>query len=80
MGTTEILNKRAEKYYWETQDGKFIPVDTLSELHIVNITIKFGKDYLSSHGYNRIIEKFEILRNEHNFYVNGGKLNEKSSY
>lgn len=67
--TEEILRKRNEKYYWETQDGQFIPVDKLTDLHVVNIVIKFGKDYLSTRGYNCIIERFEKLRKESNFYI-----------
>ena len=73
METTEILIKRHEKYYWETQDGQFIPVDKLTDLHVVNIVIKFGKDYLSTRGYNRIIERFNWLRKESNFYIQGEK-------
>ena len=65
----EILNKRNEKYYWKTQDGQFIPVDELDNKHIVNIVIKFGKNYLSSCGHNLIIEKFNQLRKENNFYI-----------
>ena len=60
---------RNEKYYWETQDEQFIPVDKLTNLHIVNIVVKFGKDYLSSHGHNNIIERFNKLREESDFYI-----------
>ena len=67
--TEEILRKREERYYWETQDGQFIPVDELTDLHIVNIVIKFGKDKLYSLGHERIIEKFNELRKESGFYV-----------
>lgn len=69
MNTKEIFENRNEKYYWETQDGQFIPVYELTELHIVNIVVKFGKDKLSRLGHNRIIEKFNNLREEKEFYV-----------
>ena len=69
MKTTEILEKRSEKYYWETQDGQFIPIDELTDLHVINIVIKFGKNYLFAHGHNRIVEKFDELRKASGFYV-----------
>ena len=69
MNEEKILEKRVERYYWETQDGKFIPVDELTDLHIVNIVIKFGKDKLSDLGHSRIIEKFDELRKISGFYV-----------
>ena len=69
MTTEEILRKRGERYYWETQDGQFIPVDELTDLHIVNIVIKFGKDELIALGHSRIIDKFNELRKENSFYV-----------
>lgn len=69
MNGTEILEKRSEKYYWETQDGQFIPVDELTDLHIVNIVIKFGKSKLSALGHKQIIEKFDELRKASGFYI-----------
>ncbi len=69
MDNREILAKIEERYYWQTQEGQFIPVDELTDLHVVNIVIKFGKNYLSSHKHNLIIERFEKLRKESGFYV-----------
>jgi len=69
MTTEEILRKRGERYYWETQDGQFIPVDELTDLYIVNIVIKFGKDKLIALGHNLIIDKFNELRKTSGFYI-----------
>lgn len=69
MDTNELFRKRSERYYWETQDGQFIPVNELTDLHIVNIVIKFGKDQLYALGHERIIERFNELRKTKGFYV-----------
>jgi len=63
-----VNEKRRERYYWETHDGHFIPVDDLDDKYIVNIVIKFGKDYLAENGYRRIIEGFNTVRKASNFY------------
>lgn len=69
MTSEELLRKRSERYYWETQDGTFIPVNELSDLHIVNIVIKFGKDQLYALGHERIVDRFNELRKLRGFYV-----------
>lgn len=54
-----------EKYYWKTQEGKYIKVDDLTDNHIKNIVYLFGKQRLNNHGYHNIVEKFnKIIRNK----------------
>ena len=56
-----------EKYYWHTAEDKYIPVDELTDKHIINIVFKFGKDKLEKIGYHRIVEKFNNIRIQKQF-------------
>ena len=40
-----------ERYYWEKADGTLIPVHELTDLHICNIVMLFGKDNLREIGH-----------------------------
>lgn len=48
-----------EKYYWVKNYDTYVPVDELSDLHICNIIMMFGKPRLNSMGYNNIVRRFE---------------------
>lgn len=57
-----------ERYYWETKDGKLIPVHELTDLHVCNIVMYFGKQRLSETGHSIIVDRFENLNQEYNFF------------
>lgn len=62
-----------ERYYWETKDGRLIPVHELTDLHICNIVMYFGKQRLSETGHSVIVDRFENLNKEYNFFDNVNK-------
>lgn len=65
----EVAKKRMEeKYYWKQEDGTLIPVHELTDLHICNITMKFGKDRLHDMGHSVIADKFAELNREYKFF------------
>lgn len=53
--------KDNEKYYWKTQENKYIKVDDLKDNHIKNIVYLFGKQKLNNCGYHNIVEKFNKI-------------------
>lgn len=57
-----------EKYYWETADGTLIPVHELTDLHVCNIVMKFGKDRLRNMGHAVIADHFEDLNHKYKFF------------
>lgn len=57
-----------EKYYWETKDGDLIPVHELTNLHVCNIVMYFGKEWLNDNGHSVIVNKFESLNKEYRFF------------
>lgn len=57
-----------EKYYWKKEDGTLVPVHELTNYHICNIVMKFGKDWLHKNGHSIIADKFESLNKEHKFF------------
>lgn len=57
-----------EKYYWKKEDGTLIPVHELTDLHVCNIVMKFGKDYLCDIGHAVIAEKFNKLNKKYKFF------------
>lgn len=57
-----------EKYYWEKEDGTLIPVHELTDLHICNIVMKFGKDRLIAMNHSIIVDKFNELNKVHKFF------------
>ena len=57
-----------EKYYWIKEDGTLVPVHELTDLHICNIVMKFGKDWLREMGHSVIADKFEKLNREYKFF------------
>lgn len=57
-----------EKYYWTNEKGEKIPKDELSDLHICNIVMKFGKDDLIFSGHKVIVNKFEKLNKKYKFF------------
>ena len=57
-----------EKYYWETEDGKLIPVHELTDLHICHIVMRFGKDRLAKMGHAVIVDRFNELNRRHKFF------------
>ena len=59
--------KEDELYFWKTKDGKFIPVNELTDDHIVNIVMLFGKQSLERNGHKMIVEKFNKIRKERGF-------------
>jgi len=59
--------KEDEKYFWKTKDGEFIPVNELTDDHIVNIVMLFGKQSLERNGHMMIVEKFNKIRKERGF-------------
>ena len=57
-----------EKYYWTKEDGTKIPVHELTDLHICNIVMKFGKDNLHEMGHSVIADKFTELNRKYKFF------------
>lgn len=57
-----------EKYYWIKEDGTKIPVHELTNYHICNIVMKFGKDNLRKNGHSVIADKFEELNKRCRFF------------
>lgn len=57
-----------EKYYWKKEDGTLVPVHELSNKHVCNIVMKFGKDYLRENGHSVIADKFEDLNRRYKFF------------
>ena len=53
--------KDNEKYYWKTQENKYIKVDDLEDNHIKNIVYLFGKQKLNNCGYHNIVERFNKI-------------------
>ena len=66
----EVINywEKEERYYWRTKDGRLIPVNELTDLHVCNIVMYFGKVQLSEAGYSVIVDRFENLNKEYNFF------------
>lgn len=60
--------KSKEKYYWETEQGEFIPVQELTDLHVCNIVALFGKKWLKANGYINIADRFENLNQKYSFF------------
>lgn len=57
-----------EKYYWTKEDGTKIPVHELTDLHICNIVMRFGKDNLRNMGHSVIADRFVELNKKHKFF------------
>ncbi len=57
-----------EKYYWTKEDGTKIPVHELTDYHICNIVMKFGKDNLRLMGHCVIADKFVELNRKYKFF------------
>lgn len=57
-----------EKYFWENAKGELIPKHEISDYYVCNIVMKFGKDWLVSHGHQVIVDRFERLNKEHKFF------------
>ena len=53
--------KDDEKYYWRTKDGEYIKVDDITNEHLVNIVLKFGKDKLENNGYYSLVKRFNKI-------------------
>lgn len=64
----ELKNMINEKYYWKKEDGTMVPVHELTNSHICNIVMKFGKDRLREIGHSVIADKFEKLNREYKFF------------
>lgn len=60
--------KMDELYYWTDSSGNDVPKHELSDLYVCNIVMKFGKDWLRSHGHATIADRFEALNKEHGFF------------
>lgn len=57
-----------ERYYWEREDGTLVPVHELTDLHVCNIVMKFGKDKLYNMGHSVIADRFVKLNREYKFF------------
>ena len=57
-----------ERYYWEKADGTLVPVHELTDLHVCNIVMKFGKDKLYMAGHSVIVDKFNALNEKYDFF------------
>jgi len=57
-----------ELYYWTTENGELEPKHTLSNLHVCNIVMKFGKNWLNENGHKTIVERFEELNAQYRFF------------
>lgn len=57
-----------ERYYWEKADGVLVPVHELTDLHICNIVMLFGKAELRRMGHSVIADKFESLNEKYKFF------------
>lgn len=62
------MDKEYELYYWEQEDGKLVPVHELTDYHICNIVMKFGKNWLINHGHSIIADRYVELNNKHDFF------------
>lgn len=62
-----------EKYYWTNNAGETIPKHELSDLHVCNIVMKHGKNWLVANGHEIIVNRFEELNKKYKFFkVVGG--------
>lgn len=59
---------KEEKYYWQKEDGTFVPVHELTDSHLCNIVMKFGKQRLESMGHAVIAERFVELNRKYKFF------------
>lgn len=57
-----------ERYYWEKEDVTLVPVHELTDLHICNIVMLFGKNTLHEIEHSVIADKFERLNQEYKFF------------
>ena len=64
----ELKSMIIERYYWKKEDGTMVPVHELTNSHICNIVMKFGKDRLREMGHSVIADKFENLSREYKFF------------
>lgn len=59
---------KEELYYWKDSKGNLVPKHELSDSHVCNIVMKFGKTWLQENGHNVIVKRFEDLNKEYNFF------------
>lgn len=57
-----------ERYYWIKEDGTEIPVHELTDLHLCNIVMRFGKDRLYNMGHSVIADRFVELNKKYDFF------------
>lgn len=57
-----------EKYYWEQEDRTLVPVHELTDLHVCNIVMRFGKDRLCNMGHSIIVDRYVELNKKYDFF------------
>ncbi len=63
-----MMNKKNEKYYWVTEYNQLIPKDKLSDSQVCNIVQKFGKNWLNANGHQLIVQRYERMDREYDFF------------
>ena len=58
-----------ERYYWKSESGALTPVHKLTDLHVCNIVMKYGKENLRNMGHAVIADRFEELNKKHKFFA-----------
>lgn len=71
MSLEQIKNEELytkELFYWKSADGTLTPKTELTDLHVCNIVMKFGKNWLNENGHTTIVKRFEELNNKFKFF------------
>lgn len=57
------INFEIEKAYWYSESkNSYIPIAHLSKMHLINIVLKYGADFLIENGYGSIVLRFDELK------------------